>query len=714
MPQRAGRVRYLPHDVPSISPATDVGGTAVLKHGSTFLVSDRSGDVVADACGLGLYVADTRMLSRLVLLLGGERPEVVRQDPGGAASGTLILSHGPLAVTRLRQVAAGLSERLVFQNDGDHAETVQVDLLVDADMADIFEVRGFVRARRGRLQPIEVRGDEAVLAYLGLDGRVFRTRVSAAGARIEAAERGTGAALRLHWSVPIAPGARARLAWSIQPDIAEADAGRGPRPTTRSSAAAAIGLSEPTSFRSDRPDFDRVMARAIADLDLLISPGPGPGQRYLAAGLPWFSALFGRDALLAAFGALILDPSLAVDTLRSLASLQATSDDPARDAEPGKIPHEVRGGEMARTGEVPFGRYYGSVDATPLWLILLAETFDWTGDAGLVAELWPNALAALDWLDRFGDRDGDGFIEYLRRAPDGLVQHGWKDAPEAIQDRAGRVASGPIALVEVQGYAYDARVRMARLARILGHPALAIQLEAAARRLRERFDPAFWVPDRATYALALDGTSRQMDAIGSNQGHALWTGIVSDQHAAGVAARFADPSMASGWGLRTLAAGEPGYRPLGYHTGTVWPHDTALAVAGLRRSGLDAQAARLASQLIDAAGSFPDDRLPELFGGFARDGLPGPVPYPGACAPQAWAAAAPLTMLRALLGIQPNAAEHRLTLERPMLPDGLTSLTVTGLRIGLARVDLQCTRRGESTKVEISVSSGELSVAVRD
>lgn len=727
MPDPAGLVRHLPHVAPSIIPATDLGGVAVLKRGSVFLLTDPFGDVVPDPRGLGLYVDDTRVLSCLVLLVGGERPSVLRPDPGGADRGTIVLTNPelrrdpgnnaspelPLArrslgIARERRVDGGLHERLALDNYTDHPETPTVDLLLDADMADIFEVRGLVRPRRGHLGPIEVRGDEAAFEYLGLDGRRLRTRVTAAGARIEPAPPGVGAALRVRWRPKIEPGAQATLAWSILPEVLEAAGHAG-----ETSPQTPPGLRGPTDIRSDSPEFDRVVARGIADLDLLVTPGPSPGQRYLAAGIPWFTALFGRDAILASFGALLVDPSLAVDTLRVLASLQATADDPALDAEPGKIPHEVRNGEMARTGEVPFGRYYGSADATPLWLVLLGETFDWTGDLRLVEELWPNALAALEWVDRHGDLDGDGFIEYRRRAPGGLIQHGWKDASDAIRDRDGRVADGPIALAEVQGYAYDARVRAARLARALGDTALARHLEDEAGRLRARFDAAFWVPDRATYALALDGQKRPMDAIGSNQAHALWSGIVSESHAAAVAAHLAGPGLDSGWGLRTFAAGQPGYSPLGYHTGTVWPHETAIAVAGLRRAGFDAQATRLAGELLEAALSFPDGRLPELFCGFGRDEVGPPVPYPMACAPQAWAAAAPLAILRVLLGIRPCAADHRLDLERPVLPHGLTSLTVSGLRVGDARVDLRCHRRGGSTRVEIVAVTGELSVAIR-
>ncbi len=753
MPEPTSRSFSLPHVAPAIVPATDLGRITALKCGSVILLADPSGDVVPDSRGLGLYVGDTRMLSCLVLLVGGQRPFVLRPDPGGAARGTIVLTNPDpcpepgrnpaqeqplaarsIAIVRERRVDSGLHERLALDNYTDHAVRPTVDLLLDADMADIFEIRGVVRTQRGHFSPIDVREGQADFEYRGLDGRTFRTRVTAAGVRIERAPRGAGAALRVRWRPKIEPRAQATLTWSIVPHISKADSG-GDKGATRVAAAdraglvapgdaangpgdranrhAADGLCDATVIRSNSPAFDRVVARCIADLDLLVTPGPGPGQRYLAAGIPWFTALFGRDAILASFGALLVDPGLAVDTLRVLASLQATADDPAHDAEPGKIIHEVRSGEMAQTGEVPFGRYYGSADATPLWLVLLGETYDWTGDLGLVEELWPNALAALEWVEHHGDLDGDGFVEYRRRAPGGLVQHGWKDAPDAIRDRHGRVAGGPIALAEVQGYAYDARTRMARLARALGDTALAGRLDEEAGRLRARFEAAFWIPDRATYALALDGEKRPMDAIGSNQGHALWSGIVSEGHAAAVAGHLAGAGLDSGWGIRTFAVGQTGYSPLGYHTGTVWPHDTAIAVAGLRRAGFDVQATRLAGELFGAAQSFPDGRLPELFCGFARDEVGLPVPYPVACAPQAWAAAAPLAILRALLGIRPSASEHRLDLEHPVLPDGLTSLSLSGLRIGGARVDLRCHRRGGSTQIEVTAVTGELRVAVR-
>ena len=709
------------HVAPPIVAATDLGGSTVLKRGGVFLLTDERGDVVPDPRGLGMYVGDTRMLSRMTLLVGGRPPTVLRTDPGGADRGTIVMANPDLAVgggtaalvggplparslgiVRKRRLDRGLHECLAISNYADRLTALTVDLIIDADMADIFEVRGFVRSRRGDSGPIRVRGDEATFEYTGLDGRQLRTRVAAPGARLQPAPRGAGA-LRVRWRPQIAPGEQADLEWSVLPDV----------PAEVASLETVAGILDATEIRSDSPALDRIVARGIADLDLLVTPGPGPGQRFLAAGIPWFTALFGRDAILASFGALLVDPGLAIDTLRVLASLQATTDDPAVDAEPGKIPHEVRNGEMARTGEVPFGRYYGSVDATPLWLILLGETFDWTGDLGLVDELWPNALAALEWVERHADLDGDGFIEYRQRAPGGLVQHGWKDAPDSIRDRGGAIAEGPVALAEVQGYAYDARIRVARLARARGDVPMAERLERDAARLRARFDAAFWVPDLATCALALDGRKRPMDAIGSNQGHALWSGIVADDHARGVADRLAGPGLDSGWGVRTFAADQPGFSPFGYHTGTVWPHDTAIAVAGLHRAGFGPEAARLAGELFEAAATFPASRLPELYCGFGRDEVGPPVPYPVACSPQAWAAAAPLMILRALLGIRPRAAERRLDLERPTLPPGVTDLAMSGLRVGDARVDLRCRRRRGTTQVEVVGVIGELAVTVQ-
>ena len=365
----------------------------------------------------------------------------------------------------------------------------------------------------------------------------------------------------------------------------------------------------------------------MSDLRLLESTDP-QGEPFIAAGVPWFTTLFGRDSLITSLQTLPFLPRLAIETLAILARRQATAEDPWRDAEPGKILHEFRTGEMSRTGELPFSPYYGSVDATPLWLILLGETYDWTGDDALVERYWPNALAALDWIDKWGDRDGDGFVEYERRAETGLRNQGWKDSTDAIRWLDGSLAETPIALAEVQGYVFDAKRRMARLARHRGDASLADRLDAEALELQRRFAEAFRLPD-GSIAMALDRSKRPVDTIGSNAGHCLWTGIVPVDQAPAVAAALGTPAMDSGWGLRTYAADQPGYNPIGYHIGTVWPHDTVIAAAGLRRYGFDAAAGTLSGGLLSAAQHFPAFRLPELFCGFDRAATGAPIAYPG-------------------------------------------------------------------------------------
>ena len=371
-------------------------------------------------------------------------------------------------------------------------------------------------------------------------------------------------------------------------------------------------------IRSDHELLDRTLARSVADLHALHNDGPETGEQYLAAGIPWFATLFGRDSIIAALETVAFIPSLAVSTLEVLARLQATTDDPWRDAEPGKILHELRTGEMARAGETPHSPYYGSIDSTPLWLILLGETHAWTGDDGLVDRLWPHALAALAWIETSGDLDGDGFLEYQRRSPLGLRNQGWKDSGDAIRHTDGALAEGPIALAEVQGYAYAARRAMARLARHRGDDQLGARLDVAADELRLRFDAAFWVPAIGFYAMALDGDKRPVATITSNPGQALWSGIVPPERAERVTARMLEPDLFSGWGIRTYAAGQPGYNPVGYHSGSVWPHDNALTAAGFKWAEAADGANTIAGRLIEAAQWFPDLRLPELFCGYDR------------------------------------------------------------------------------------------------
>ena len=757
----AATVRFVPARVNPIVRATDLGSVQVLKHGDRYLLTDAFGDIHPDSRGLGLYHGDTRQVSCAVLRVGGLRPVLLQASVGGNFRGSIQMTNPsadrnpdakvhPLddvsgrtvGIARQRLIGAeGMQERVRIGNHAERELTIPVELALAADLADIFEVRGYPRTGRGRLLPVAI-GERAVtFRYDGLDDvqRLVHLTFSEAPAEVEgvAAETGPtaehpdeGAAVRLHWTVTLAPGQERDLSWTtwsstrVAPDAAHDTAigpddlaalfPRPPRVDADEGVAAYRAWERgTTTVVSDHELFNLVIKRSVADLRLLVNEGPGPEQRYIAAGVPWFTTLFGRDSLITAIQSLAVRPQVAVETLTVLAAFQAQVMDPWRDAEPGKILHELRTGEMAGTGELPHTPYYGSVDSTPLWLILLGLTFDWTGDRALVERLWPNALAALDWIDRYGDRDGDGFVEYERRSERGLVNQGWKDSSDAIRDRHGRELRAPIALAEVQGYVFDAKRRMAGLARMRGDEAMAIRLEAEAETLRQRFEAAFWVEDQRFYAMALDGEKRQADAIGSNAGQCLWTGIASPERARDVVARLLRPEMFSGWGIRTYAADQPGYNPIGYHTGTVWPHDTSLIAAGFKRYGYDDGSNQLASQMLDAAQRFPDYRLPELFCGFDYGDATTPVPYPVACSPQAWAAGSSFLFLETMLGLRAHADRGELELLHPHLPDWLGKVTLTDLRVGGASVDLLFHRWRGTTSAEVLRKVGDLAVTVR-
>ncbi|HET9682396.1 MAG TPA: glycogen debranching N-terminal domain-containing protein, partial [Candidatus Limnocylindrales bacterium] len=607
----------LPPPAPTITVATDLGGVGVLKHGNLYLLSDPFGDIHPDSRGLGLYDLDTRVLSCAVLRVNGVRPTLLRGHVGANHSGSIqlttperwrdpmdkqqpqeALNRRAISIARHRWISEGLAERVEITNFSALAQEIVVDLELDADDADIFEVRGYPRDGRGHFEPTEVTDQRATFAYVGLDGLVRRTIVAftpgEVGPSPERDESGGEGSVRIRWRRDVEPGDSIELAWQVTTDLRPAP---GPsvhreRTPTRLARAGArdaatdivrpieVAEAEYTAWhdrcariRSDGELLDLAIRRGIADLRLLQNDGPRTGEHYLAAGVPWFTTLFGRDSIITALECLPFMPGVAVETLRVLADWQATEDDPDRDAEPGKILHELRVGELARTGELPHRPYYGSVDATPLWLILLEEAHRWTGDLELVRSLWPNALAALEWIDQWGDLDGDGFVEYRRRAPRGLINQGWKDSGDSIRHRDGSLAQAPIALVEVQGYVYDAKRRIAGLARRLGDAELAARLEREAATLHERFNAAFWMDDLRYYAMALDADKRQVGAVASNAGHGLWSGIVPPERVGPVIDRLLDPALDCGWGIRTYAKGQRGFNPVGYHTGSVWPHD---------------------------------------------------------------------------------------------------------------------------------------------
>lgn len=725
--------------------ATELGAASVLKAGPLVLVSDAYGDIAPDRRGLGLYLGDTRVLSTMRLVVEGRTPTLLRGDPGGAAGGVVHLTNPDLPADpeRALDLASALPrqsigirrdrrlhpsgsfvEELTVSNFTATPQHLRVRLVLDVDGADIFEVRGHERARRGSLEPAEIDGSLVRFRYLALDGRELVSDVALREPpdALEPARADEAGSVAAGWSLALAPGGRIRLGWEVKASWSEVDrAGADPATAIEATGLAPVGEAdrrpdpfeaETVAIETDDELVNLILERAMADLRLLRTAGPGPGEHFVAAGIPWFATLFGRDSLVSAYAALPYFPGVARDALSVLARLQATEDDPERDAEPGKILHEMRTGEMARTGEIAFARYYGSVDSTPLWLILLAESHAWTGDGHLVDRLWPAALRALEWLD-LAPRDGDGFLVYRRRAQNGLRNQGWKDSADAIRDRHGRLIEPPIALAEVQAYAVEARRRIADLARGRRETELAAGLEEAATAVAGRFDARFWQADVGRYAMALGPDDTVADAMASNVGHCLWAGIVPPHRAQLAADTLVSPPLFSGWGVRTFAADQPGFNPLGYHTGSVWPHDSAIAAAGLKRYGFHEQASKVAWAVLDAARRVPDHRLPELFCGFERDAEGTPVVHPVACAPQAWSAASALLLVTTMLGLVPHAPAGELEIVRPVLPPGLAKIVVRGLSVGPATVDLLFHRWRGTTSAEVIGRTGDVRVTVR-
>ena len=705
-----------------IGSVVDIRDVQVIKDDRTFLVSDRFGDVPEDnRAALGLYHKDTRFLSAFRLVVNDLEPLLLHSSTERNYSQIVELTYPfesidqegvhrkeNVSVQRFRVLSGSLHERIRVRNFGTKVRRLTLTLDFAADFLDIFEVRGLSRERRGQLQPAEVDRSRVVLAYRGLDGEVRTTTIRFSPAPDELDES------RAVFRTACGPGDALEIMVEVVPEV-------GVAPTTRTTMQQAEDRltreytqwrRRCTRFKTSNVQLSDFIDRAILDLRML-SAHDDEGDEYLDAGVPWYSALFGRDALITSYQALAVNSDLAWGTLRGLAALQGKQVDEWREEEPGKILHELRVGELARAGETPHTPYYGSVDSTPLWLSVLHGVYRWTGDLDAVRELWPNVLAALSWIDEYGDADDDGYVEYRRRSPGGLDNQGWKDSGDAIVHPDGTKAEPPIALVEVQGYVYQAKRNVARLAADLGERELAERLEREAADLRERFNRDFWMEQPGYYCLALDREKRPVETIASNPGHCLWSRIVDDDKAGKVVRRLLSPVLMSGWGIRTLAARQTPYDPIGYHTGTVWPHDNALIAHGMRRYGFDREARKVLDGLALAGAFFPYARFPELFCGFSAEEVPVPVQYPVACRPQAWASGSPLLMVRTYGGLSADAPRGVLYIDRPRLPNWLERVEVLGMRVGTARLDLVFTNNDGVTATEVPRKEGDLEVLIR-
>jgi glycogen debranching enzyme len=693
----------------------------VLKHDEAFFVSDRRGDFPAiPDSEFGFYVGGTRFLDRFDLRVHGQRPLVlnaaVSDDNLQVAidltnadvhdGDTVLLAGRTLHFARrLTLYGRELSEALWIENFA--AETVRLDLewRFGADFADVFEVRGLKRERRGRMLAPVADGATVRLSYEGLDG-IVRTSSLA----FDPPPKEISAATAVyHLLVP--PGGRLEISVTVTAMESDEEAAEPlslPEIVRRRKEEGARRHDEATRIATAHEGLSGWLRRSRGDLHMLVTETSAGSIPY--AGIPWYVAPFGRDSLITALQMLPFEPQMARGTLRFLARHQGVHDDPFTDQEPGRILHELRQGEMAACREIPFIPYYGSVDATPLFVILLAEYLRWTGDRFLAEELWPNLELALHWI--LGTRHDESYLTYARRSRVGLGNQGWKDSHDAIMHASGELASTPIALVEAQGYKYAALLGAAEIAEALSRGDGG-KLRDTARRLRNRFETDFWQDSDGFYALALDGVGRPCRVTTTNPGHCLWSGIAEEGRAEAVAARLLAKDMFSGWGLRTLSTQERLYNPMSYHNGSVWPHDTAIAAAGLRRYGQTDAFLSLATALFEAALEWEGTRMPELFCGFTRSSGLGPTRYPVACSPQAWAAGVPFHLLSAMLGLSPDARENRLSLIHPVLPAWLDWVEIRDLRIGSSSLDFVVSRGSQTAAVELLSRRGDAELIVR-
>ncbi len=689
-----------------------------LKDGDSFLVCDALGDFHGGEVADGLFHDGTRILSRLQLGLDGTTPTLLsaalgqdrvvfsahltnRPLPPIGGSG----AKGVIHIERSRFLWEGrLHERIACSNHDRAPVSVPLTLEFAADFRDMFEVRGMERVRRGSYPQAQVDGDRVVLHYEGLDGVARRTVIafSVAPTRLEEG--------RARFECRLAPRECFELYLEVGSDAQRPDAARHRRAMVHARGALRARRRSGARLRGSGLLFDAWVERSRTDIALLASDLPS--GRYPYAGIPWFSTPFGRDAIITALQTLWLDPELARGVLAYLAERQAAEDSSFRDSAPGKIMHEARKGEMAALGEVPFGLYYGGVDTTPLFVMLAGRYFRRTGDIAFIERLWPALRRATGWIERSCDADPDGLLAYARGEASGLSNQGWKDSGDSVFHEDGRLAEGPLALVEVQGYAWEALQSMALLALERGEVEAAAAWRARAQALRDTVEARYWDAALDFYALARDGTGQMCRVLASNPGHLLYVGLPAPERALRVVAQLASPRFDNGWGVRTLAADQPRYNPMSYHNGSVWPHDVALCAAGMARYGARRQAARLLGEVFEAATHF-GMRLPELFCGFPRSAGQPPIAYPVACLPQAWSAGSVFMLLQACLGLEVDARNGEVAIAHPQLPPGVDRLRVERLDVGGVRVDLLFTRLGERVVATRAGGPEDVRVTVR-
>jgi len=725
----------------------------VLKEGELVMVSDEIGDMPQGRRRLGLYYHDTRYLSILDIIINGQKPRLLTSSSEQnyiatiqMANPTLELASGEVVLARTISIRRNctikdaLYEQISFYNHNRFDVPLKLTVTFGGDFLDAFEVRGWERKKRGATGIPEISASKIILNYQGLDGIRRHTQINFEMPPSHVETEGEyvyhppthRASSFLPESYEVAPRVISR------PPCAKTTWNLVLKPRTPLDITFAIQVyegenhgvivsfnkclaevrksyhewgQECTALQTDNAFFNRLLERSILDLRLLIEDTPE--GLVPIAGIPWFACVFGRDSLITSLQTLMLNPQIAVGTLRFLAKHQGTEVDQWHDEEPGKIVHEIRKGEMANLNEIPHAAYYGSVDATPLFLMLFAETMKWLDDDELFREILPAAKLALEWMEKYGDLDGDGYIEYLSRSSGGIRSQGWKDSRGALTYADGTLVKPPVVLVEVQGYAYKAFTDIAELLQRKGELALSRKFAARAANLKKNFNRDFWLADGRFFAQGLNASKKPIDLVTSNPGHCLFCGIVDDDKAQHLLRRLTSRDMACGWGIRTVTSRSPRFNPMGYHQGSIWAHDNSFIIAGMRRYGYIKEAEEITSQIFEASMHFRYSRLPELFCGFARDKELSslPVEYPVSCSPQAWAAGSTILLLQAMLGMQADAACGKLYLN-PKLPQWLKYLTVQNLRVGKGTMNMHFERQEEATSFRITENSAGIQVVI--
>jgi len=694
--------------------------TQVIKHGNTFAIFDRFGDIQPVRFGeQGIFHSGTRYLSHSELKINGTRPFLLSSNtvddntlltvdltnPDIMLNEALSIPRGNIHLFRSKFLWNTVSyENIKVSNFGVIPIEIEMSLSFENDFHDIFEVRGQNRKKRGTRGRITAKNKVIEIPYKGLDGGIRTTVIKSSEIPAKTSKNSFSYQLRLN------PKESKTMTITVRCGI-----DKRKYPHIGFKRAYSLLVTERKSIKKNdmfihtsNEQFNDWLNRSYADIHMLTSLLPGGMYPY--AGIPWFSTVFGRDGIFTALEYLWINPEIAKGVLSTLARTQARKNNPEQDANPGKIIHETRKGEMAALNEIPFGRYYGSIDVTPLFIVLAGRYFERTHDRPFIKRLWPHIERALDWIEKYGDRDKDGFVEYSKKSSNGLINQGWKDSNDSIFHKKGALALGPIALCEVQGYVYDAFIQASILAGHLGLKEKEKKFNQKAKALKKKFQKHFWIEKLSTYALALDGKKRKCEVRSSNPGHCLYSGIASNEHAEKISESFLKPDLFSNWGIRTLSSKESLYNPMSYHNGSVWPHDNAIIAAGMARYGRKDLAAKILAGMFDASLFVELQRLPELFCGFHRRPGEGPTLYSGACSPQAWAAGSVFLLLQSILGLTLDAVNKKIIFDHPHLPPFLETIDIKNLSVGNAKVDIQLVRHNNDVGINILRRTGRVEV----